>query len=109
MSSRILARERTAEVPPYAWRNVGTDGVIGHHRFDAPSTGTPDRTFGPLREETLRESPLSPSGPTWEQYHALEVRLREAVLSSLAPPRDAAAGRDAGAAGARASAVPVTI
>ncbi|MGK9165276.1 hypothetical protein KXR53_03215 [Inquilinus limosus] len=37
------------------------------------------------------------------------LRLREAVLSSLAPPRDAAAGRDAGAAGARASAVPVTI
>lgn len=37
------------------------------------------------------------------------LRLREAVLSSLAPPRDAADGRDAGAAGARASAVPVTI
>ncbi|MGK9231172.1 ABC transporter ATP-binding protein [Inquilinus limosus] len=37
------------------------------------------------------------------------LRLREAVLSSLAPPRDAAVGRDAGAAGARASAVPVTI
>ena len=48
--------------------------------------------------------------PRAERAGAPELlQLREAVLSSLAPPRDAAAGRDAGAAGARASAVPVTI
>ncbi|HMG50034.1 MAG TPA: ABC transporter ATP-binding protein [Inquilinus sp.] len=48
--------------------------------------------------------------PRAERAGAPELlRLREAVLSSLAVPRDAAPGRDAGAAGARVSAIPVTI
>lgn len=74
MSSRILRKASAAEAAPLVWTSIGgsIDDTASNESDAAP--------------ESI--APPDPGGPTWEEYRALEAKLRS--LEQQAPAREQA-------------------
>ncbi|MBI4907223.1 MAG: hypothetical protein HY820_26600 [Acidobacteria bacterium] len=95
MSSKILSRENPVDAASFLWRHAGSgeivrgsnaEGAFVASGLDSPGAKANQPSAANPQSQLAPAMHLSSSGPTWDQYREIEMRLRE--LEQQIPQRE---------------------